>query len=976
MSDNNIDYTKLIGTLLKNNATVQEIAQVLGVTVATAQKYVDDYKNKQTPKTDIKDKLEPKRPQRRPSPQLWTRKKELRLYEMVQAGFSAQEIADELNVPVSLIRNKADKLKPTPQDDDDEPEQQQPTTPIKSKSRLAKTADKLKQGGQSVGRGTVRATKSVGRGTVRTTKAIGRVAWTATKAVGKTTGRAAGNLALNVTDEAFGNIGRLFTAPLRHRLNRGRHFARSFNPRESGVENYIDGYTDGRKDAVAATKNTKADNSQLAEKIGKLSETVKASGAKIDQRLLQTLDIIKRVNFQDSNTDFARGQEKRNSSGEEEKPSLFDRFFNSGLSNKTKIAAAGVGGLGILGSLAYFNWDKITGISGEEKNDPVAVPTEEGDEVTNPEELRRLEEAAENKTKEQAIRAEGQPDSSPPQQKLKIEGRELKYKAETIKFDADEIILKQKSGISGRAGDNNNNGGGGPNGDGGAGGQKGGMESVGADPPTGDAAERLNRRYNPRRGDSGGGAGTGGDRAAANAAKARDPMEQAKNILRREMPGNKFELPPDEGAGGKSGTESVGADPPTDSARDRLLRRYNPRRRGDRFGGGEGGLGDRAAEGAGIKDQMHSMDRNAADPNAPAANFGDRFDAVKANSKADKSFSTGMDKADGSGTPASGSAQEQALAEQRAKVMEYLDNNPALKEKLFAVAANEQGKHPQGVQAVMEETINRAIVRGGSVEGGIKRLEWETRFTSEGGYYEDSRGQGRAWGTIRNKDNRKIFEDAYEKVRAGGNVSKYAYGNASGGLAERRKSGASGISATPTEKINGETFFGPNSDEPKYIKRYQQWRQQIDSRAKEIESAKIQAAQDEKAAADKAAGVVNPNEVNELDKDEAYNQKLLKPDVSHMRIKNKESGWTTDGKILPTEPPPQVPAETIDKKDEEAKAIGKQSESKADETRQFASNDDTEKGVPTMEETTYNDGFTSGKFPGLSGHDSPFSLLA
>lgn len=960
MSDNNIDYTKLIGTLLKNNATVQEIAQVLGVTVATAQKYVDDYKNKQTPKTDIKDKPEPKQPkQRRPSPQLWTRKKELRLYEMVQAGFSAQEIADELNVPVSLIRNKADKLKPTPQDDDDEPEQQQPTTPIKSKSRLAKTADKLKQGGQSVGRGTVRATKAVGRG-----------AWTATKAVGRTTGRAAGNLALNVTDEAFGNIGRLFTAPLRHRLNRGRHFARSFNPRESGVENYIDGYTDGRKDAVAATKNTKADNSQLAEKIGKLSETVKASGAKIDQRLLQTLDIIKRVNFQDSNTDFARGQEKRNSSGEEEKPSLFDRFFNSGLSNKTKIAA-GVGGLGILGALAYFNWDTITGNKTTNERTPTEPAESEQPDIGN-EELRRLEEAAENKTKEQAIRAEGEPDSSPPQQKLKIEGRELKYKAETIKFDADEIILKQKSGISGRAG-GNNNGGGGPNGDGGAGGQKGGMESVGADPPTGDAAERLNRRYNPRRGDSGGGAGTGGDKAAANAAKARDPMEQAKNILRREMPGNKFELPPDPSAGGQSGgTESVGADPPTDSARDRLLRRYNPRRGKNLPGETDGELtgGGRAAEGAGIKDRMHSMDQNAADPNAPAANFGDRFDAVKANSKADKAFSTGIekndDKKDGSPDFSEGGGAAY-LREQRSRFDKEFEANPDLKLRAAAILDLE---NPGAGPAVIESLANRMAMSGRTIESGMRGGPNSFYGPARRGMVERRMEELR-----RNPEKlKKLYGHIDQAIKHGSNTIK---GHTDQGSAGDPNYHAGGVGVNINrERFNDWGGFKGHGHSRQWRENQQREYQKAEEAFQQKKAAEAAAAQ--KAADDKAAGVVNPNEVNALDKDEAYNKKLLEG-TSQMKVRDALTGkdrtdWITGGD--PIAPPPQVPAETIDKKDEEAKAIGKQSESKADETRQFASNDDTEKGVPTMEETTYNDGFTSGKFPGLSGHDSPFSLLA
>ena len=189
-----------------------------------------------------------------------------------------------------------------------------------------------------------------------------------------------------------------------------------------------------------------------------------------------------------------------------------------------------------------------------------------------------------------------------------------------------------------------------------------------------------------------------------------------------------------------------------------------------------------------------------------------------------------------------GSSRSQALAEERAQLMDHLDKNPALKEKFFAIASNEQGKNPQGIQAVMEETLNRAIVRGGGVEGGLKRLEREIRFTSEeGGYYADSKGsRARAEAYVKDPKNLKPFEDAYEKVRGGSNVSKDAYGNASGTLAESRiaGSGPGGIKAIPTESINGETFFKPNSDEPLYQKRYDERLERLDKRSQEIAAAR------------------------------------------------------------------------------------------------------------------------------------------
>lgn len=174
-----------------------------------------------------------------------------------------------------------------------------------------------------------------------------------------------------------------------------------------------------------------------------------------------------------------------------------------------------------------------------------------------------------------------------------------------------------------------------------------------------------------------------------------------------------------------------------------------------------------------------------------------------------------------------------ALQEQRQRFFEALDKNPNLKRKFLAIAANEQGIHPEGTQAVMESLINRAIIRGGSIEGGLARLEKEIRFTSEGGYYEDAAGQSRAWTTVNDPKSRKILEDSYERTRAGGNVSNYGYGNASAGTAKNKITGAEGIRANPTKEINGETFFEPNSDERAYIKNYPIWKKKLIDKAAE-----------------------------------------------------------------------------------------------------------------------------------------------
>jgi len=175
-----------------------------------------------------------------------------------------------------------------------------------------------------------------------------------------------------------------------------------------------------------------------------------------------------------------------------------------------------------------------------------------------------------------------------------------------------------------------------------------------------------------------------------------------------------------------------------------------------------------------------------------------------------------------------------ALQEQRRRLFERLDENPALKRKFMAIAANEQGTNPEGIQAIMESLINRAIVRGGGVEGGLKRLEKEIRFTSEGGYYEDTRGQQRAWSTINNVKNIDIFNQAYENVRSGSNISNFGYGNASAGVAARKMDPRSRLRAERTFYVNGETIFGPNSDERLYIKNYSIWKKQIADRASQI----------------------------------------------------------------------------------------------------------------------------------------------
>jgi hypothetical protein len=141
-------------------------------------------------------------------------------------------------------------------------------------------------------------------------------------------------------------------------------------------------------------------------------------------------------------------------------------------------------------------------------------------------------------------------------------------------------------------------------------------------------------------------------------------------------------------------------------------------------------------------------------------------------------------------------AQEGGLAADRAKFKAEMDANPALRDKVLRIAANEQGKHGQGTQAVIESMMNRASHRG-------RTLAQEARWTGEGGYYEQG-NMGR--GALENPEHRKILESSLDKTLAGGNVSDFATDNASQGLAAKRKANQE---MEWTKDYGGESFFRP-----------------------------------------------------------------------------------------------------------------------------------------------------------------------
>lgn len=149
-----------------------------------------------------------------------------------------------------------------------------------------------------------------------------------------------------------------------------------------------------------------------------------------------------------------------------------------------------------------------------------------------------------------------------------------------------------------------------------------------------------------------------------------------------------------------------------------------------------------------------------------------------------------------SADPGSDGTPNGNLAADRAKFKAEMDANPALRDKVMRIAANEQGKHGIGTQAVIESMMNRASMKG-------RTLAQEAKWTGEGGYYEQG-NMGR--GSLENPAHRKVLEGSLDKALAGSNVSDYATDNASQGLAAKRKRNQEMV---PTIDAGGESFFRP-----------------------------------------------------------------------------------------------------------------------------------------------------------------------
>lgn len=148
----------------------------------------------------------------------------------------------------------------------------------------------------------------------------------------------------------------------------------------------------------------------------------------------------------------------------------------------------------------------------------------------------------------------------------------------------------------------------------------------------------------------------------------------------------------------------------------------------------------------------------------------------------------------------------------RSRFADELKGKPELRNKIMRIAANEQGDHPQGTQAVLESMMNRAEVRGTSLEAQAKWHE------SEGGYYQQG-NMGR--GALENPQHRAILERALSETLAGSNIANYATDNSSGDLARREIASGRFLFR---KSYGGETFSVPNTHEqPQNARRWVEW---------------------------------------------------------------------------------------------------------------------------------------------------------
>lgn len=159
-----------------------------------------------------------------------------------------------------------------------------------------------------------------------------------------------------------------------------------------------------------------------------------------------------------------------------------------------------------------------------------------------------------------------------------------------------------------------------------------------------------------------------------------------------------------------------------------------------------------------------------------------------------------------------GVATTPQLAADRQRFAEELRQKPWLRQKLLDIMYNEQGRNPLGTLGIAESAMNRASLRGTSLEA---QLRWHE---SEGGYYQQG-NMGRGSGPYREFLDRQV-----NTALAGSNVTNYATDNSSGDLARREIASGKFI---PAASHGGEEFLTPGSAERQYQRYWPIWRANI-----------------------------------------------------------------------------------------------------------------------------------------------------
>ncbi len=131
----------------------------------------------------------------------------------------------------------------------------------------------------------------------------------------------------------------------------------------------------------------------------------------------------------------------------------------------------------------------------------------------------------------------------------------------------------------------------------------------------------------------------------------------------------------------------------------------------------------------------------------------------------------------GRDTGASGNFKVQGFAESRKPFMDAINADPNLKQRVFDIAANEQGGNARGTQGVMETLFNRTenYMQSHPGTSAADALRINARFTSEGGYYDDKQRRGHG------DPNNPVYQQSLTKVGSGSDITRGATDNSSEG---------------------------------------------------------------------------------------------------------------------------------------------------------------------------------------------------